>query len=293
MSTNEPAVSNHAAPPSQTCDLHIRYAPGMREVETMNTEELREAFLVTNLFPAGRLCIHFTDLDRMAVGGVMPAERLALPAFKETGTDFFLQRREMGIINIGNEGLVTVDGADYPLNHLECLYVGRGAREVVFAPGPKGGSAYYFVSTPAHAAYPTTRAGRKDANILELGEVRLANRRRILQYIHETGIRSCQLVMGYTELIEGSVWNTMPPHTHGRRTEIYFYFDLAGQMVFHLLGMPSRTRHVLVRDREAVLAPSWSVHSGAGTGNYRFIWAMGGENQAFSDMDSVAPSALS
>jgi 4-deoxy-L-threo-5-hexosulose-uronate ketol-isomerase len=223
---------------------------------------------------------------------VIPVTPLKLPNFKETGTDFFLKRREIGIINIGYPGLITVDGQRHALGRLDCLYAGRGVRDLVFESGSDGPSAFYFVSTPAHATYPTVNASRETATILELGDSGSANRRRIVQYIHEKGIQSCQLVMGFTELEPGSVWNTMPPHTHDRRTEVYFYFDIADQVVIHLMGLPSNTRHLVVRDREAVLSPPWSIHTGAGTRNYRFIWSMGGDNQVFSDMDAASLDAL-
>jgi 4-deoxy-L-threo-5-hexosulose-uronate ketol-isomerase len=230
----------------------------------------------------------------MVVGGVLPSTApIVLANYKETGTSFFLERRELGIFNIAAPGVVTVSGRRYELGTLDCLYVGLGEREVSFESSASGQAAFYFVSTPAHAKYPTTAVRRANAQSEALGDASQANRRRINRFIHPEGIQSSQLVMGFTELEPGSVWNTMPAHTHRRRSEVYFYFDLAtDQMVIHLLGEPHATRHLIVRDREAVVSPSWSMHAGAGTTNYRFIWAMAGENQVFGDMDAVPVSEL-
>lgn len=273
--------------------MKLHYTPGREEANRMGTEALREAFLIEGLFKPGEISAHYTDLDRMIVGTAVPSgAALELPQAKETGTDFFLERREIGILNLGAAGAVTAGGERHALGTLDCLYVGRGVRPVRFENGPAGQAQFYFVSTPAHADCPTTLIRRADIKTDPIGDSAKANRRRILRYIHPEGARSCQLVLGFTELEPGSVWNTMPAHTHSRRTEIYLYFDLADQIVVHLLGEPERTRHVIVRDRQAVLSPSWSVHCGAGTGAYRFVWAMGGDNQVFSDMDGVPLGAL-
>ena len=273
--------------------MKLHYSPSPAETRTLDPERLREAFLIGDLFQPGKINAHYTDLDRMIVGGAEPGnEPLALPADKATGTGFFLERREIGIINIGSPGGVRVGGERYSLGHLDCLYVGLGEREVAFENGGEGQARFYFVSTPAHAKYPTALVKRADVAGDELGDADAANRRRIVKYIHPGGIKSCQLVLGFTEFEPGSVWNTMPPHLHSRRTEVYFYFGLDEKLVVHLMGEPDSTRHLIVRDREAVLSPAWSIHCGAGTGSYRFVWAMGGDNQDFADMDPVPLDAL-
>jgi 4-deoxy-L-threo-5-hexosulose-uronate ketol-isomerase len=260
----------------------------------MTTDELRATFLIEKVFTSDRLTMTFTDLDRMAVGGISPGtSSVALTPDRETGSEFFLARREMGIINIGGSGTVVADGAKHELANLDALYIGMGTRSVTFQSTDASKPAKFFLlSTPAHQAYPTSKATQKQANPVALGSQATANQRKIYQYIHEKGIKSCQLVMGFTELAEGSVWNTMPPHTHSRRTEIYFYFDMGGNVVIHLMGDPKATRHLIVSGGQAVLSPAWSIHCGCGTGSYRFIWAMGGENQTFDDMDKVAATEL-
>ncbi len=269
------------------------YFPTPKAANTLSTEELREAFLVEGLFQLGQITAHYTDLDRMVIGGVLPSfSPVVLPTYKATGTSFFLERREIGILNLSAPGVVTVAGKRYELGTLDCLYVGLGEKDLSFENGPKGQAAFYFVSTPAHAKYPTAVMRRADVKSDPIGDVAKANRRCINKYIHIDGIKSCQLVLGFTEFEPGSVWNTMPPHTHSRRTEVYLYFDLADQMVVHLMGEPKATRNLIVRDREAVLSPAWSIHAGAGTANYRFVWAMGGDNQVFSDMDPAPISEL-
>lgn len=268
--------------------MKLHYSPSPVETKTLDSEKLRNAFLVGDLFQPGQLTAHYTDLDRMIAGGVVPtAAPLALPNFKETGTDFFLERREIGIINIGAPGAIRVGGQSHAMGSLDCLYVGKGEREVVFENGQEGQAQFFFISTPAHATYPIAHATREQNIGAPIGDPAKCNRRRINKYIHPDGIKSCQLVMGFTEFEPGSVWNTMPPHTHSRRTEIYLYFDLGSDMVVHLMGEPHATRHLIVHDREAVLSPAWSIHAGVGTGAYRFIWAMGGDNQRFTDMDQV------
>jgi 4-deoxy-L-threo-5-hexosulose-uronate ketol-isomerase len=273
--------------------MKLHYFPSPAATNTLGTEELRAQFMVTELFQPGQITAHYTDLDRMIVGAAMPTSApLGLPSAKETGTSFFLERREIGVLNIGGPGVVRVGGAQHALAPLDCLYLGLGEREVAFENGSAGQAEFYFISTPAHAKYPTVHATRAQAEVQELGDPALANRRRICRYIHQKGIPSCQLVMGFTEFEAGSVWNTMPPHTHSRRTEIYMYFDLGSQIVVHLMGQPQATRHLIVRDGEVVLSPAWSIHAGAGTGNYRFCWAMGGDNQVFHDMDPAPLAQL-
>lgn len=273
--------------------MKLHYFPSPAATNTLGTEELRAQFMVTELFQPGQITAHYTDLDRMIVGAAMPTSApLGLPSAKETGTSFFLERREIGILNIGSPGVVRVGGTQHALATLDCLYLGLGEREVAFENGSAGQAKFYFISTPAHAKYPTAHATRTQAEVQELGDPALANRRRICRYIHQKGIQSCQLVMGFTEFEAGSVWNTMPPHTHSRRTEIYLYFDLGSQIVVHLMGQPQATRHLIVRDGEVVLSPAWSIHAGVGTGNYRFCWAMGGDNQVFHDMDQAPLAQL-
>lgn len=268
--------------------MKLHYSPSPAETGTMSTERLRETFLIGGLFQLGRVTAHYTDLDRMIVGGACPAGApLPLPTARETGTEYFLARREIGILNVGGPGAVRVGATRHKLDHLDCLYVGLGEKEVLFEGEASAKAQFYFVSTPAHAKHPTAVVRRADLKTDPIGDPAKANRRRINRLIHEGGVKSCQLVMGFTEFEPGSVWNTMPPHTHSRRTEIYLYFDLGEDVVFHFLGEPTASRHVVVRDQEAVLSPSWSIHCGAGTGSYRFVWAMGGDNQTFADMDAA------
>ena len=264
--------------------------PSPRETAALDTEELRSAFLLEDLFSPGEIRLVYTDLDRAVVGGAVPlAGPVSLPNDDALKAEFFCQRRELGILNLGGAGTVTVDGTVYPMDAHDCLYVGRGCREVVMASASADApAAFYLVSYPAHAAYPTTRATRADANRVELGSREEANERTIFQYIHENGVKSCQLVMGFTEFKPGSIWNTMPAHTHDRRSEVYCYFDIpAAHRVLHMMGEPAETRPLWVADRQIVLSPPWSIHCGCGTASYRFVWAMGGENQAFTDMDRV------
>jgi 4-deoxy-L-threo-5-hexosulose-uronate ketol-isomerase len=274
--------------------MKLHYFPSPEETNTLSTEQLRERFLVGGLFQPGAVTAHYTDLDRMIVGAAVPTTApLALPSAKETGTSFFLERREIGILNVGaGAGKVRVGGTTHDLGQLDCLYIGLGEKDVAFENGSSGQAQFYFISTPAHAKHPTAIVRRADVRTDPIGDNAKANRRRINKLIHVDGIKSCQLVMGFTEFEPGSLWNTMPPHTHSRRTEIYLYFDVADNLVFHFMGEPEKTRHLVVRDREAVLSPAWSIHCGAGTGAYRFVWAMGGDNQTFADMDAVPLSNL-
>jgi 4-deoxy-L-threo-5-hexosulose-uronate ketol-isomerase len=256
----------------------------------MTSDELRAKFLVADLFQPGRAQFWYTNVDRAVVGGIVPLDKaLALEGGKEMACDFFCERREAGVINLGEAGAITVDGTTYRVAPRECVYIGRGSRVVSFASdSAKAPAMFYLVSYPAHADYPTTHAGLDKANRIDLGSAKEANSRTIFQYIRIGKIKSCQLVMGFTELHEGSVWNTFPPHTHDRRTEVYCYFDLPKDgLVFHMLGEPDETRHVVVREKQVVLSPEWSIHSGVGTGSYKFVWGMGGENQVFDDMDKV------
>jgi 4-deoxy-L-threo-5-hexosulose-uronate ketol-isomerase len=269
------------------------YTPSPLETRTMDSEALRRSFLVERLLRPGALELAYTELDRLVVGGVVPLrEVIALPPCSEFGTQFFTERREVGIINLGAPGRVQVDGKSHLLNQLDGLYVGTGHAEVRFESASAESPAFYLASAPAQRALPVREIPHSSVVPEEFGEAGRASRRRLHRYIHPRGTGSAQLVMGYTEVPAGSVWNTLPPHTHSRRSEIYLYFDLGDELVVHLMGEPRHSRHLLVRDRQAVLSPSWSIHMGAGTGPYRFVWVMAGENQDFSDVDHVPVSDL-
>ncbi len=261
------------------------YATDPETAKGLDTAGIRERFHVPGMFAEGEIRLTYTHYDRMIVGGAVPAGGdLVLDELAETGTDTWLARREAGILNIGDTGSITVGGQTYDLEKGDILYVGMGAGPVTFG----GQGRFYIVSTPAHQAYPTTLAKPADANEVKLGSAETSNDRTIYQFIHEGGVKSCQLVMGYTKLHGGSVWNTMPAHTHDRRMEAYLYFDVAaGQRVFHFMGEPQETRHILMAGEEIVVSPPWSLHAGAGTGAYTFCWAMAGDNMAFTDMDMV------
>ncbi len=263
--------------------------------KALDTTGLRDRFLLQDLFAEGQLQLTYTDLDRAIVGSAVPtAQPLVLAAAEALRADFFCERRELGVINIGAAGTITVDGTSYDLASRECLYIGRGSKEISFASASANEPAqYYLLSYPAHADYPTTHAKIEDANLLKLGAPETANERHLYQYIHENGIKSCQLVMGFTLIQTGSTWNTMPPHTHDRRSEVYMYFDIdPDHRVAHFMGHPDETRVIWMSEKDVTLSPSWSIHCGAGTGKYSFIWGMGGENQAFDDMDGFPLSTL-
>jgi len=269
--------------------------PSLRETAVLDTGELRDAFLLEELFLPGHASMVYTDLDRAVVGGVIPlGEPLPLTTDEALKAEYFCQRRELGVLNIGGAGVVRIDGKTFEMGTHDCLYIGRGNREVLFESASAAEPAvFYLVSYPAHAEYPTTKATRNEATRVELGSRAEANERTIFQYIHENGIKSCQLVMGFTEFKPGSVWNTMPCHTHDRRSEVYCYFDVPEeQRVLHMMGQPQETRPLWVANQQVVLSPPWSIHCGCGTASYRFCWAMGGENQTFTDMDRVEISDL-
>jgi 4-deoxy-L-threo-5-hexosulose-uronate ketol-isomerase len=256
----------------------------------MSTDRLRSSFLVDGLFCADEICLVITDLDRAIVGGAIPLEQdLTLEVPDELRASYFCQRRELGIINLGGPGTVRVDGELIHLDESECLYVGLGSREITFQSLDTANPAkFYLLSYPAHASHPTRKATLSEANVVDLGSDQECNRRTIYQYIHEEGIQSCQLVMGLTKLHSGSCWNTMPCHTHSRRSEVYFYFGIdPAHQVLHQMGLPQETRGLWISDQQAVLSPAWSIHCGVGTSAYSFIWGMGGENQSFDDMDAV------
>lgn len=276
--------------------MEMRYPSGPEAVKRFTTAELRDEFLIEQLFVNGQVTMVYSHIDRIIVGGAAPAgSPLTLTADpKELGADFFLQRREVGIVNVGGAGRITVDGTAYEMDKLDGLYIGMGAQDVTFASADAGQPAhFYFASTPAHQTYPTAQIPIKDAEPVHLGDIANSNTRTIYKYIHPDGVQSCQLVMGVTLLEPNNMWNTMPAHTHARRMEVYFYFDIAADnVVFHLMGEPDETRHLVMRNEQAAISPSWSVHSGMGTSNYSFVWAMAGENQTFSDMDAVAMESL-
>ena len=275
--------------------MNTRLMPSPREAATLDTAALRATFLLDDLFAPGEVRLVYTDLDRAVVGSAIPTTQpLDLGNDDALKAEFFCQRRELGILNLGQAGSIVVDGTTYQLGPHDCLYVGRGSREIRFASAAAATPAvFYLVSYPAHAGHPTVHATRADANRVEVGTRDEANERTIFQYVHLNGIKSCQLVLGFTEFKTGSIWNTMPCHTHDRRSEVYCYFDVpAEQRVLHMMGQPQQTRPLWVANRQVVLSPPWSIHCGAGTASYRFVWAMGGENQAFTDMDRVEISAL-
>jgi 4-deoxy-L-threo-5-hexosulose-uronate ketol-isomerase len=272
----------------------IRRPPRPQDLIGMCTQELRDAFQISNLFVPGEITGHFTDLDRLVVGGVMPtAKPVELPNHKETGRAFFLDRRELGAINVGGAGIVVADGKTFSLEKLDCVYLPLGTKSVTFeSVAGKNPAKFYFLSCPAHAAHPAAMMKSSDAAPVNLGAQETSNQRTIYKFIHQGGIQSCQLVMGLTALEPGNVWNSFPPHTHWRRTEIYFYFDLGDKILSHFFGEPTETRHVFLHNEEVALSPNWSMHFGVGTGNYKFIWGMAGENQVFDDMDAVKPADL-
>jgi 4-deoxy-L-threo-5-hexosulose-uronate ketol-isomerase len=268
--------------------MKTRYLRDPQSFSRMNTAEIRDEFLVADLFAPGEIKLVYLNVDRMIVGSAVPiSQPLNLEAGTELRAEYFAERREIGVFNIGGQGSITVDDQEYKMAYQEVLYIGRGSREIGFASADADRPArYYIISLPAHKEYPTTHLTKVQANRIDLGDKEAANVRTIYQYIYEGGVSSCQLVMGFTELVPGSVWNTMAAHTHERRSEVYLYFDLADDnVVFHFMGNPQETRHIVVRDGQAVISPSWSIHAGAGTSRYNFVWAMGGENQTFDDMD--------
>lgn len=260
------------------------------DFKSYNTALIRERFLVEDLMQADKINFTYTHYDRMMVGGAMPVkETLQLTSYPNLRADFFLQRREIGIINVAGAAIVTVDGKEYALQKLDCLYVGKGVQQVSFRSSePENPAVLYMLSAPAHATHPTTLLKKSEAESNDLGALETSNQRTIYRYIHKNGIQSCQLVMGLTILQKGSVWNTIPAHTHDRRMEAYFYFDVPdNQVVFHYMGQPDETRHMLIKNYGAAVSPPWSIHAGSGTSNYGFIWGMAGENLEYSDMDSV------
>lgn len=270
--------------------MEIRFESSPRETKSMNTNELRENFLIENLMVDDDLKLVYSHYDRVIVGGAKPVSKtLTLEADHELRADYFLERRELGIINIGGNGVVEADGQIYQLAKLDCLYVSRGVKTVTFkSVDSTAPASFYLLSAPAHANHQTRKLSKEEATPTTIGDPSTSNRRTIYKYIHSEGIKSCQLVMGLTVLDKGSVWNTMPSHTHTRRMEAYFYFDVPeGQVVFHFMGEPQQTRHLVLQNNSAIISPPWSIHSGCGTSNYGFIWGMAGENYNYTDMDPV------
>ncbi len=271
--------------------MDIRHALHPEHAKTLDTEALRQNFLIEKLFEIDRVHLTYSQYDRLIVGGACPRGSLGLDVDPNViGCETLLERRELGTINIGAKGEVAVDGEVFDLENKDGLYIGKGAVDIQFSSSdPARPAKFYLACAPAHASHPTRKITYADAEPTEMGTPEQCNERTICKYIHPDGVRSCQLVMGMTTLKQGSVWNTMPVHTHRRRIEAYLYFNMADEdLVFHLMGEPSQTRHLVVRNEQAVLSPSWSIHSGAGTAAYTFIWAMAGENQTFTDMDGIA-----
>lgn len=279
--------------------MDIRYSANQKDVKRYTTQELRDEFLITGLYKPNEVVCVYSHVDRMVTFGCMPTdEKVSLDkgidCWANFGTNYILERREIGIFNIGGAGKITADGQEFALGYKDCLYITKGTKEVYFSSDDAANPAkFYMVSAPAHCAYETKLITIAEANHRPLGDQKLCNVRTINQFIHPDVLKTCQLSMGMTEMKEGSVWNTMPSHTHERRMEIYTYFELPeDQVVFHMMGEPTETRHLVMKNEEAVISPSWSIHSGVGTSNYTFIWAMGGENQAFDDMDNLKPTQM-
>ena len=275
--------------------MEIRFQNSPKETSTMNTQQLRENFLVQELMQPGAIKLVYSHFDRIIIGGVVPTTAaIVLPNEGELKANFFLERREIGIINVGGKGTVTADGVAYEIDKLECVYLGKGTKDVSFSSNAAETPAhFYLLSVPAHQSYPNTMMTKAEAAPVNLGDISTSNKRTIYKYIHNDGIQSCQLVMGLTVLEEGSVWNSVPPHTPTRRMEAYFYFNLdAAHRVMHFMGEPQETRHIVMANNEAVISAPWSMHFGVGTANYGFIWGMAGENKEFTDMDPQPIASL-
>ncbi len=278
-----------------TISVSVRQVVGPEDTARRNTQGLRDGFVIEGMFQPGRVNLTYSHLDRMIVGGVVPTGRkLEIGHIAETGTDRFLERREAAIINIGGAGVVSVGGRDYPLGFQEAIYVGMGEGALGFTSDDAAAPAlFYVLSAPAHRACPTVHITRHMAKKVHVGSAEESNHRTINQYVHPDVCESCQLLVGLTMFEPGSVWNTMPAHLHDRRMEVYLYFGMQeATRIFHFMGEPGETRHVVLKNHEAVLSPGWSIHSGAGTGRYAFIWAMAGDNMSFADMDKVPMEAL-
>ena len=279
--------------------MDIRYSANQRDFKRYTTEEIRGEFLIENLYKKDEVVAVYSHVDRMVTLGCMPVEEVVsiskgIDVWANFGTDYFLERREIGIFNIGGAGKIKADGEVFEMGYKDCLYITKGTKEVTFeSNSPDAPAKFYMVSAPAHTSYQTTFIPIEKAAKKPLGSMETSNKRVINQFIHPDVLKTCQLSMGMTVLESGSVWNTMPAHTHERRMEVYMYFEVPeNQVVFHMMGEGTETRHIVMQNEQAVISPSWSIHSGAGTSNYTFIWAMGGENQAFDDMDNIATTDL-
>ena len=279
--------------------MDIRYSANQRDFKRYTTEEIRGEFLIENLYKKDEVVAVYSHVDRMVTLGCMPVEEVVsiskgIDVWANFGTDYFLERREIGIFNIGGAGKIKADGEVFEMGYKDCLYITKGTKEVTFeSNSPDAPAKFYMVSAPAHTSYQTTFIPIEKAAKKPLGSMETSNKRVINQFIHPDVLKTCQLSMGMTVLEPGSVWNTMPAHTHERRMEVYMYFEVPeNQVVFHMMGEGTETRHIVMQNEQAVISPSWSIHSGAGTSNYTFIWAMGGENQAFDDMDNIATTDL-
>lgn len=272
----------------------LRYATDPISFRSFHTQQLREAFLVENIFEDDQINVVYSHYDRLIIGGAKPKSKsISLKTYEFLKAEFFLQRREIGIINVGVKGVVTVDGIKFTIDNKEALYIGRGAKEVTFSALETESPLFYFNSAPAHTSYPTKKITLQEAETVEIGSLETSNQRIIRKLMVNSVLPTCQLQMGMTELKTGSVWNTMPPHVHDRRMEAYFYFNIPDkQVVCHFMGEPHQTRHLFVKNNEAVISPPWSIHAGAGTSNYAFIWGMAGENLDYGDMDPVRPDEL-
>jgi len=270
-----------------TTTHEVRYASSPEVVKKYDTIQLRKEFLIDNLMEEGKVSLTYSHYDRYIAGSAVPIKPVKLETIDPLKADYFLQRRELGIINIGESGSVDVDGTTFTLGHKDALYIGMGNKDIVFkSDNPKNPAKFYLNSAPAHTGHPTTRVSLAEANKLELGSMETANHRTVNQMIIGGVVTSCQLQMGMTELKTGSVWNTMPAHVHDRRMEVYFYLDVPkAQAVCHIMGQPNETRHIWIHNHQAVISPPWSIHCGSGTSNYTFIWGMAGENLDYTDMD--------
>lgn len=283
-----PALKDYKTNTFVDGDMEIRFAVGPEETKTMDTQKLIDNFLVKDLMVADTIKLVYSHYDRVIIGGAVPATKaLILGNHPELRAEYFLERREMGIINVGGKGTVTADGQKFDLEKLSCLYLGKGTKKISFSSASKKAPAiFYILSAPAHTTYPNAVFTKEQASPVDLGAAETSNKRTVYKYIHLEGLQSCQLVMGLTILAPGSVWNSVPPHTHTRRMEAYFYFDLpTDQRLFHFMGNPAESRHIVMANNEAVISPPWSTHFGCGTANYGFIWGMAGENLVYSDMD--------
>ena len=279
--------------------MDIRYSCNQRDFKRYTTQEARDEFLITGLYKADEVVSVYSHVDRMVTFGCMPVNEVVsldkgLDVWHNFGTKYVLERREIGIFNLGGAGKIVADGVEYALGYKDCLYIAMGTKEVTFASDDKENPAKFFmVSAPAHTRYETKLITIAEAAKRPLGALETCNKRVINQFIHPAVVKTCQLMMGLTELAPGSNWNTMPAHTHERRMEVYTYFEIPeNQVVFHMMGEPTQTRHIVMKNFDAVISPSWSIHAGVGTSNYTFIWAMGGENQAFDDMDVIKTTEL-